>query len=102
MSKNFLKSNKIENNEPQKMGWWIEIRTANPSCTYYFGDFYSFTAAALAQYGYIQDLSEERAELVAVEIKQCQPKQLTIYENESKHFLDDRIYTTPDPRALFL
>lgn len=102
MSKNLLKLNKIENNEQKKLGWWIEIRTANPSCTYYFGDFYSFTAAASAQSGYIEDLSEEGAKLLAVEIKHCRPKQLTIYENEPKHFLDDRIYLTPNPQVLGL
>ncbi len=102
MSQNFLKLNKIENNEPKKWGWWIEIRTANPSCTYYFGDFYSFTEAVSAQSGYIQDLSEEGAKLLAVEIKLCRPKQLTIYENESKHFLDDPIYLTPNPQELVL
>ena len=64
--------------------WWIEIRTANPSCIYYFGAFESFTAAALSQYGYILDLLTESAKILSAEIKQCQPEHLTVVmENEA-------------------
>ena len=58
--------------------WWIEIRTNNPSCIYYFGAFDSFTAAALAQYGYILDLQDEGAKIISVKIEKCEPQQLTI------------------------
>ena len=64
--------------------WWIKIRTANPLCIYYFGDFDSFNAAASAQHGYILDLLNEEARILSVEIKQYQPKQLTVVlENEA-------------------
>ena len=58
--------------------WWIEIRTANPLCIYCFGAFESFTAAAQAQYDYILDLLAEKAKILSAEIKQCQPKCLTV------------------------
>lgn len=67
-----------------KPNWWIEIRTANPLCAYYFGAFESCTAAALAQHGYILDLLTEKATILSVEIKQCRPQHLTIMiENEA-------------------
>ena len=69
-----------ELDKPEKSpeDWWIEIRTANPSCIYYFGAFASFTAAAQAQYGYILDLLDESAKILSAEIKQCQPEHLTL------------------------
>ena len=73
-----------EPQESTETDWWIEIRTANPSCIYYFGAFESCTVAALARHGYILDLLAESAKILSVEIKQCQPKQLTvIIENEA-------------------
>ncbi|NES84519.1 MAG: DUF1816 domain-containing protein, partial [Moorea sp. SIO2B7] len=48
-----------------------------PRCTYYFGPFDSFNEAQSHQPGYIEDLQEEGAEGITVEIKQCQPQILT-------------------------
>lgn len=58
--------------------YWIEIKTQNPECTYYFGHFDSSLAAKFMQNGYIKDLIEEEAIVESVELKQCQPQQLTI------------------------
>ena len=69
------------NKEPINFGWWITIATAKPICTYYFGVFESKWLAEGAKNDYVQDLHEEGAELIDLQIKQCQPKQLTIFES---------------------
>jgi hypothetical protein len=62
--------------------WWVEIVTKKPDCTYYFGPFVSHREAQLSQLGYLEDLEQERPKLIAIEIKQCQPKELTIFEDK--------------------
>lgn len=64
------------------LAWWIEIITNNPCCTYYFGPFLSEKQAKLFHTGYIEDLKQEEAQIVSVNIKRGQPKELTIYEEE--------------------
>ncbi len=61
--------------------WWLEITTQIPSCTYYFGPFVSKEAAQVAQSGYIEDLQQEEAQGIAINIKRCQPQKLTICED---------------------
>lgn len=68
--------------EINKSGWWVEISTAMPCCTYYFGPFSSSQSAQLALAGYIEDLEKEGARDLTLQIKQCQPKKLTIFEDE--------------------
>ena len=63
---------------PTVQHWWLEIQTENPQCTYYFGPFDNALEARALQDGYLEDLMAEQAQIVAVEIKQCQPKQLTV------------------------
>ena len=65
--------------KPQ-LPWWIEIRTKMPLCTYYFGPFDSLKEAKLYRHGYIEDLVEEKAQGISVEVKRCQPQMLTINE----------------------
>ena len=60
--------------------WWIEIHTAAPCCTYYFGPFDSEREAKLSQGGYIEDLNQEKAQGIAIEIKQARPESLTIFD----------------------
>jgi len=62
--------------------WWVEIATETPDCTYYFGPFDSAKEAQLNQSGYIEDLEQEGAQGIAVRLEQCQPKILTICEEE--------------------
>jgi hypothetical protein len=62
--------------------WWVEIITKQPDCKYYFGPFESHREAQLSQLGYIEDLERERPKLIAIEIKQCQPEELTIFRDE--------------------
>ena len=63
------------------LSWWIEIRTTDPPCIYYFGPFNSPDEANLYQAGYIEDLIQEQARGITVELKKCQPQTLTIYED---------------------
>lgn len=66
-----------------KPPYWVEVETENPSCTYYFGYFAHPLAAKLMQRGYVKDLLEEQAIVLSAEIKRCQPKQLTIMEEQN-------------------
>ena len=66
--------------DPQALHWWVEIQTDNPLCTYYFGPFETAEEAQASQGGYLEDLRQEQAEIIIVEIKQCQPQELTIYK----------------------
>ena len=70
--------------ENMGQAWWVEIVTKKPDCTYYFGPFASHREAQLSQLGYIEDLERERPKLIAIEIKQCQPKELTIFEDKKE------------------
>jgi hypothetical protein len=60
--------------------WWVEITTAQPRCTYYFGPFRRSIEAKGAYGGYVEDLEGEGAMGIAVNIKRCQPAALTICE----------------------
>lgn len=71
--------------------WWVEIVTKKPDCTYYFGPFASHREAQLSQLGYIEDLERERPKLIAIEIKQCQPKELTIFEDKKDEKINGNV-----------
>ena len=58
--------------------WWLEIKTAQPLCTYYFGPFVSRQEAMVHQADYVEDLVNEQAKGITIKLKQCQPKELTI------------------------
>ena len=58
--------------------WWLEIKTSQPYCIYFFGPFASPQEARLHQAGYVEDLLEEQAEGITIKLKQCRPKELTI------------------------
>lgn len=61
-----------------ELGWWVEISTTLPDCTYYFGPFESERTARSSQGGYIEDLEKEGATGIVAGVKKCQPRQLTI------------------------
>jgi hypothetical protein len=67
-----------------KMGqaWWVEIITQSPSCTYFFGPFINIKSAQLAQPGYVEDLEQEASQVITINIMRCQPKQVTIAEDD--------------------
>lgn len=62
--------------------YWVKITTNYPHCIYYFGDFSSYDEAKKMQPGYIEDLLAEKADGITVEIERCNPKNLTIMEEE--------------------
>ena len=64
-------------NQP-KLSWWLEIKTAKPQCIYYFGPFTSPKEARFYQAGYVEDLVQEQAEGITIQLKKCQPQELTI------------------------
>lgn len=66
------------------LAWWVEIATATPCCTYYFGPFLSAQEAVAAQAGYIEDLEDEGAQGLRVVIKRCKPSVVTISEEFGK------------------
>ncbi|MEQ9480939.1 DUF1816 domain-containing protein [Coleofasciculus sp. F4-SAH-05] len=59
--------------------WWVEIVTAEPAVTYYFGPYDTPEAAASYEAGYIEDLEQEGAQGIAVTVKWCKPENLTIF-----------------------
>jgi alkyl sulfatase BDS1-like metallo-beta-lactamase superfamily hydrolase len=75
--------------------WWIEVKTAEPACTYYFGPFDVEQEADLAKKGYIEDLEQEGAKQVeATVIYRQAPQELTVYNEQ----MDD---VAPDPKPVF-
>jgi Domain of unknown function (DUF1816) len=61
--------------------WWIEILTAQPKCTYYFGPFADGKDATMAIHGYVEDLESESAQGIQIQVKRCKPNLLTIYSD---------------------
>ena len=67
----------------KKLPYWLKISTKVPRCIYYFGPFESFSEAKTLQAGYIEDLLEENAQGIHIELEQrSQPENLTIYEDD--------------------
>ncbi len=58
--------------------WWVEVFTAQPKCTYYFGPFAKVEEAIGAASGYVEDLEDEAAQGIQTQVKRCKPHQLTI------------------------
>lgn len=69
------------------LGWayWVEIETAKPSCTYYFGPFLNLQDAQSARVGYVDDLTQEGAAGIMVEIKRCKPTELTVIKEREEN-----------------
>ena len=59
------------------LDWCGNISTESPICTYYFGPFDNDAEAKLHQGGYIEDLTLEGAQHIAVEVKRANPAVLT-------------------------
>lgn len=68
------------------LAWWVEITTDNPRCTYYFGPFPSEKMAQAHRPGYIEDLENEGAKNIVVNVKRCKPSNLTIYDEKVDRF----------------
>ncbi|WP_017317223.1 DUF1816 domain-containing protein [Mastigocladopsis repens] len=63
------------------LAWWVEIVTQYPRCTYYFGPFLSSVDAKAAIKGYVEDLEQEGAQGIIVNVKRCKPNALTIADD---------------------
>lgn len=63
---------------PSELAWWVKIITSQPKCTYFFGPFGQAKEAEAAQKGYLEDLQQEGAEGIKVEIEWSQPRELTL------------------------
>jgi Domain of unknown function (DUF1816) len=62
-----------------RQAWWIEIFTAQPKCTYYFGPFAGAGEAEVASQGFVEDLEGEFAQGIKIKIdRHSQPDLLTI------------------------
>ncbi len=68
--------------EDLELGWWVEVITENPLCTYYFGDFESREKAEWATGFYVKDLEKDGAEGISTQLKHCQVEELTNFEDE--------------------
>jgi hypothetical protein len=75
--------------------WWIEVKTGEPVCTYYFGPFSEEQEAEKAKQGYVEDLEAEGAKQVSAAAEyRSEPDQLTIY--------DDKIDSpAPEPKPAY-
>lgn len=60
------------------LAFWVELRTEQPSCLYYFGPFLSRSAAEGAIAGYTADLEGEGASGITVRIVRFRPEVLTL------------------------
>lgn len=78
----FVRSIRVQHRDASIANWWVEIITAVPRCTYYFGPFDDLTEARSAHSGYVEDLIGEGAKDIKVRIKRCQPQLLTICESD--------------------
>lgn len=65
------------------LAWWIEIRTAAPRCTYYFGPYANQGEAQAAQAGFVEDLEGEAAQGITCQVRQCKPLHLTVDEGSN-------------------
>jgi hypothetical protein len=69
--------------KPQAKPWWIEVTTAQPACTYYFGPYAKKAEAVSSQGGFVEDLLAENAAGIHVNIEPMQPEHLTIVYDDA-------------------
>lgn len=80
---NLLGLQKLQTEEEQVF-YWLKISTKVPKCIYYFGPFDSHLEAKSLQGGYIEDLIQENAQGIHIELEHCsQPTKLTVCENDN-------------------
>ena len=63
------------------LAYWLEVTTDEPKCIYYFGPFASREEAISAQGGFLQDLADEGAINIKVNLqRRAKPEELTIFD----------------------
>jgi hypothetical protein len=70
------------NTNTSELRWWLEVRTINPICIYFFGPFEHQSEAESSQEGFFQDLESENAWVLYSNVKLDNPRQLTIDATE--------------------
>lgn len=86
-----LKESLISVLDQLRLALWIEIVTEQPGCTYYFGPFARAKSAQKAVSGYIEDLKEESAQVIAVTFKRVQPRELTIESDQLRENFESQL-----------
>lgn len=66
----------------QLFGWWVELVTGHLYCIYYFGPFSNTQEAQWFLPSYVEDIKQEGDQVTCIQIKQCQPNELTILKEE--------------------
>lgn len=69
-------------NSPEQHPWWIEVKTHQPACTYYFGPYGQKREAIAHQQGFLEDLRSEHAVGIDMAITRIQPDQLTVFHDD--------------------
>jgi PAS domain-containing protein len=64
-----------------EMAWWIKIHTIIPCVTYYFGPFETQAEAKHSYPGYVEDLQQEKAIGISVQLQKIQPTFLTVVDS---------------------
>ncbi|GAB4384029.1 MAG: DUF1816 domain-containing protein [Elainellaceae cyanobacterium] len=77
------------------LAWWIEVITEAPKCTYYFGPFATAKEAQAAQAGYIEDLEQEGAKGIRVQLKRFKPHRLTIPDEADEEVRSTKRVSSP-------
>ena len=80
--------------ESSGFAYWVEIKTDNPRCTYYFGPFLSDREARDMTPGYVEDLTEEGAQGISIYVGRMKPTELTIFEDGLEEQRDRDIVPT--------
>ncbi len=79
-----------------ELGWWLEIVTAKPLCLYYFGAFMTHQEAASQQAGFVEDLLQENALILSVNLQFLQPNQIILIRDDLRsHIYGFRKLTNP-------
>ncbi len=76
------------------LSWWAEVVTEQPKCIYYFGPFVSAREAQFSQAGYIEDLEQESAQIIAVRVRRGQPRELKIVAQEVQESFESQLSST--------
>lgn len=78
----YMKSTDDAHSNQIELNWWAEITTTQPHVIYYFGPFISKQEAQWFLPGYIEDIEQEGCQEIRVQVKRCQPTNLTIFEEQ--------------------
>lgn len=87
-------ANDILNSTTVQLGWWIEVFTSRPLGIYYFGSFENRLEAEWAKLGCIVNLEIQGRKVLDANIKQCQPRELSLTDDQLKDS-DFKFFPTP-------